>query len=570
MRGFSKSEYATRLARAQSLLAAKNLDGLLLTTEPELRYFTGFLTRFWESPTRPWFLLIPQTGPTTAIIPSIGVPLMQKMTAGEIRSWSSPDLQDDGITLLATSIAEIFGQKAKIGIPSGHETHLRMPLDSYFRLKDAISPSILTSDEGIMRTLRLVKSPAEIEKIKTACQIAGRAFDRVGEIAQIGTPFSQVCRDFQRLCLEEGADWVPYLAGGTGKMGYDDVISPATDEPLQESHVFMLDTGLVYDGYFCDFDRNFVLPPAPNSATTDSATLNSAYSRLLDATEAGKQAAIIGNTAADIYNAMNKILNQPPTASLPVPNLAATPLTPTADHIAPARPENNTDALLGDPATSLGGPTASPPAPNLAASALASNHSAAINQPPTTTAASPPARNPDAADHIAPAHPAPAPDHIAPAASSSLPAPNLAASALASAHQENTSAATPSTLAPATPPSISPGRLGHGLGMQLTEAPSFIPTDFTFLSSGMVITLEPSIFMPDGSVLVHEDVFVLLDSGLVQLSPLAPSCLSPLPPPPPRAQRAPRPHSRAAQRTPRAQPRARSHPPPSSIRSSSP
>ena len=49
-------------------MAAAGLDALLLTTEPEIRYFTGFLTPFWKSPTRPWFLVIPATGAPVAII----------------------------------------------------------------------------------------------------------------------------------------------------------------------------------------------------------------------------------------------------------------------------------------------------------------------------------------------------------------------------------------------------------------------------------------------------------------------------------------------------------------------
>ena len=52
-RGFPQSEFEARTGRAQRLMAAQDLGFLLLTTEPEVRYFSGFLTQFWESPTRP-------------------------------------------------------------------------------------------------------------------------------------------------------------------------------------------------------------------------------------------------------------------------------------------------------------------------------------------------------------------------------------------------------------------------------------------------------------------------------------------------------------------------------------
>ena len=40
------------------------------------------------------------------------------------------------------------------------------------------------------------------------------------------------------------------------------------------------------------------------------------------------------------------------------------------------------------------------------------------------------------------------------------------------------------------------GRMGHGLGLDLTEAPSLAPDDRTVLEAGMVITLEPSLTLP--------------------------------------------------------------------------
>lgn len=376
MRGFDRSEFIARVAKAQSLMWANGIDALLLTTEQNLRYFTGYLTRFWESPSRPWFLIVPQSGDPVAVIPSIGAALMAKTWIADIRTWSAPDLVDDGVSLLAQTLSEVLGQGARIGVPSGHETHLRMPLTDYARLQGLLPQMTFGPDANIVHQLRLVKSAAEVAKIETACAIAGRAFQRVPEIAAAGVPLERVFRDFQRLCLEEGADWVPYLAGGTGPLGYDDVISPATDAPLQSGAVLMLDTGLVWDGYFCDYDRNYAIG-AP------SAGLKSNWSRLLDATEAGKEAAKVGNTARDVFRAMDAICTG-----------------------------------------GQGGGDA--------------------------------------------------------------------------------------------------GRLGHGLGMNLTEWPSFINGDETELVDGMVITLEPGITMPDGSVLVHEDNFVITAHGPRQLSPAAP------------------------------------------------
>ena len=371
-RGFEGAEYQARLSRAQALMARAGLGALLLSLEADVRYFTGYLTRFWESPTRPWFLVVPATGKPIAVIPSIGAALMGATWIDDIRTWSAPDTRDDGVSLLADCLREVGGP---VGLPSGLESHLRMPLGDYASLQAALPAGTLTHDAGILRDLRQIKSGAEIAKIRHACAIAGRAFDRVPEIARTGTPLDQVFRHFQMLCLEEGADWVPYLAGGAGPDGYADVISPATPAPLRQGDVLMLDTGLVWDGYFCDFDRNFAVG-AP------SATAQSAHATLMDAIAAGLETARPGATAADVFHAMDQI---------------------------------TTGGAGGSDA----------------------------------------------------------------------------------------------------------GRLGHGLGMQLTEGLSFTPQDHTVIEVGMVLTLEPGVETGDGRIMVHEEDIVITDSGPKFLSPRA-------------------------------------------------
>ena len=66
------------------------------------------------------------------------------------------------------------------------------------------------------------------------------------------------------------------------------------------------------------------------------------------------------------------------------------------------------------------------------------------------------------------------------------------------------------------------GRLGHGLGIQLTEWPSNAAWDNTVLESGMVITLEPGMTYEFGKLMVHEENIVIRDEGPELLSRRAP------------------------------------------------
>ena len=375
MRGFSIDQFEKRTLKAQQLMQNHGLDALLLTTETNVRYFTGFLTRFWESPTRPWYLIIPSKGKPIAVIPSIGEALMSKTWLEDIRTWPSPDLEDDGISLLSDTLEEIARNK-NIGIPSGTETYVRMPQTDLKKLSQNVK---LTSDFDIIKKLRMTKSNEEIDKIKVACGIAAEAFSRVPEIAFENVNLDEVFRKFQVLCLESGADWVPYLAGGADTEGYDDVISPAKVAPLKKRDILMLDTGLVWDGYFCDYDRNW-------SVGTPSKVVSDSYSQLLEASDAAFELAKPGATASDLFNAMNSVLT---------------------------RNSLGTDA----------------------------------------------------------------------------------------------------------------GRLGHGVGMSLTEWPSLIPDDHTVLEQGMVLSLEPGITIKD-KIIVHEENIEITETGARYLSPKADKELS--------------------------------------------
>ena len=54
--------------------------------------------------------------------------------------------------------------------------------------------------------------------------------------------------------------------------------------------------------------------------------------------------------------------------------------------------------------------------------------------------------------------------------------------------------------------------LGHGIGMQVHESPSFSPTRKGTLAEGMVVTVEPGIYLPElGGVRIEDDVLVTKD-----------------------------------------------------------
>lgn len=377
LRGFPTSEFENRLSRAQRLMNNHDIAALLLTTEPEVRYFSGFLTQFWQSPTRPWFMVVPKRGKPVAVIPEIGAAAMAGTWLDDIRTWPSPVPQDDGISLLALTLQEVAGA-GRIGVPMGSETHLRMPLADFEVLRTKCHSAEFVDATPLIQALRLVKSESEITKIALICDIVSDAFEALPDLLTLGDTEEEVFRTFKIEILRRGVDDVPYLVGGAGPAGYEDIISPPSSRSLQRGDVLMLDTGSVFDGYYCDFNRNFALGSASDAARR-------AYDVLYQATEAGLRAVHPGATCADVFHRMW--------------------------------------------------------------------HQLASNSPSGATV----------------------------------------------------------------------GRLGHGLGMQLTEWPSLLPTDQTVLQPGMVLTLEPGISIAPGQMMIHEENVVIRETHAELLTRRAPA-----------------------------------------------
>jgi Xaa-Pro dipeptidase len=300
---FTRNEFDQRVERARRLMTRAKLDGLLVTSEPNMEYLAGFTTQFaWNTPTRPWYFVLPRTGKAAAVIPEIGIANWQATSwVQDIFSWPSPRPENEGLDLLTKVIRDVRRRYGRLGVELGPESRLGMPVADLLQLKEMILPFEMVDGFGVMRELRLVKSAAEIARIRRICRIASDAFDELPAIIWAGDSEKEVVRKFQAQLLLGGADKTPFAAIGSGQGGYKSIIMGPTNRKLAKGDVFLIDTGSRYDGYFCDFDRNFAIgrPSDPVRRIHDI---------LYRATDAGIKAARPGNTASDVFKAQAKVL----------------------------------------------------------------------------------------------------------------------------------------------------------------------------------------------------------------------------------------------------------------------
>jgi Xaa-Pro aminopeptidase len=375
--GFAPDEFERRTERAQQIMRKHELDAIVLTAPANFRYFSGFDSQFWESPTRPWFIVVPVDRQPVAVIPEIGAPEMLMTWIKDVRTWPAPRPSDDGTSLLAGALETLPRRFGRIGFELGREHSLRMPVVQFIELGSLLPGRELVNGSPCIWEIRMVKTEAEIDRIRHICRIASDAYARVPALVKVGDSEREAARKLKIELAAQGADSTPFLPAISGEGGVAQIVCGPHDTRIQPGDILFFDTGSTYDGYYCDFDRNYAVGRVSDEARR-------AHEAMWQATEAGIRAALVGATTDQVFEAMAKIIEE---------------------------------------AGSVGN--------------------------------------------------------------------NV-------------------------------GRLGHGLGMQLTEPPSNMPGDGTLLLENMVLTIEPGIEYAPGKMIVHEENIVIRPDGPELLTKRAP------------------------------------------------
>ena len=379
MNDFPKEEFTNRISKIQKNLDRENIEAIIITSPSNFRYFSGLDSNFWESPTRPWFLVISKKNPIKAIIPSIGITALEKTLIKDIEVWQSPNPNDEGVTLLKKTIKN-FPKHSKIGFELAFESHLRMSIQDFINIQKELSDYKFVDVSKIIWGLRKIKSENEIENITQICSIASNVFDTFPEKIYTNITEKKATSIFKKELINNGADYIMYMACASGEGGYDQIITNPTEKKLNNGDILIIDTGSTLNGYFCDFDRNFGFGKI-NDISLD------AYTKLWESIESTLEIIKPGISCAEIYSSLSK-------------NLIA---------------KDGNDGSVG--------------------------------------------------------------------------------------------------------------RMGHGLGLQLTEPPSIMRNDHTVIEKNMIITLEPSIELDKNKILVQEENLLITENGYKLLSTRTPEKL---------------------------------------------
>ena len=250
-------EYANRVNRARHLMREHGMDGLIVTDTMHYSYFTGHKVAPWMR-SRPSIFVLPLEG-EPALVTWSGPEMFARLYRQPFPSWVAdrriyPEVPFTGEQRVDWRIADILRDRnleaCKLGIELGRETWLGIPVIDFELLKEQLPGARFVDSGPVVWGCRLIKSEWEIDCMRNACAIGGKAWQRAFEDLHPGISSTAVQRNVLQYYVEGGADInsePPMVLGATGP-----------NRTFQNGDVLYIDGGCNYLGYKMDFARRAV------------------------------------------------------------------------------------------------------------------------------------------------------------------------------------------------------------------------------------------------------------------------------------------------------------------------
>ena len=301
---------ANRLERVRARVRGADLAGAVLVQPANLRYLTGFHSNAYS---RPLALVVPAAGEPTLIVPRLEETQARDMTpVADLRSYVEWDegsaaggrLDAEWRALLAGVLEERGLTGARLGLEqSGLGSAAARGLA-------AALPRVEWMDaSGWVETLRLVKSPEEVEHHRRAGQLAaagleaGFAVARAGgsELETKGASIAAVFTEGSRRCPD-----LAVAAAGNALVGerIAAVHAPATGRRARPGDPVFVVLSASVEGSHCELSRTIVVGGVP------TAEQRRWFRAVAWAHEAARSRAVPGTPGSDLDRAARGALKK--------------------------------------------------------------------------------------------------------------------------------------------------------------------------------------------------------------------------------------------------------------------
>ena len=284
---FSSDVYARRLAAAAAAAADAGLAGLVITPGYDLRYLVGSAAQTFERLTA---LVVPATGRPVVVVPRLELAALKESAILElgllVQDWVDGENPYD-------MVAVALGGHARVAVTDS------MPALHLLPLADRVGyVPVLATD--VLRELRMIKDPAEIDALRKAGAAIDRVHARVPEFLVPGRTEADVAADIAKAIVAEGHSSVAFIIVGSGPHGADPH-HECSDRVLQAGDIVVVDIGGPYaPGYNSDCTRTYSLGEPSAEIAEQYAVLQRAQAVAVDAGRPGVTAEQIDAAARDV------------------------------------------------------------------------------------------------------------------------------------------------------------------------------------------------------------------------------------------------------------------------------
>ena len=178
----------------------------------------------------------------------------------------------------------------------------KVTLSAFNAMQKNINASLKDSNElsDIIKTLRLIKTEDEVEKLKKAQNIAEKAYLEVLKIVKPGITERQIALELEYLMKKYGAERIAFdLITVTGKKTSLPHGVPS-DVEVQNGDFITFDIGAVYEGYHSDMTRTIVVGEASDEQKKIYDIVLKAHLEGLKAVKAGVSGYDVDKVCRDI------------------------------------------------------------------------------------------------------------------------------------------------------------------------------------------------------------------------------------------------------------------------------
>ncbi|TAL89109.1 MAG: M24 family metallopeptidase [Rhodanobacter sp.] len=293
---FSDTELKRRITGLRSIMAAKQLDAVVLTSWHSIKYYSDFLFTYFGR----FYAMVVTADDTVTISANIDAGMPWRRGYGEnivYTDWR----RDNYIHAIQEALRQRKVKVRRLGVEED-----TLPVDNHNKIQAAFSDATLVDVAQDAMRQRMIKSPEEIEVIKHGARIGDLGGEAIKaairediseyEVALIGTEamVHEIARTFPNSEIRD--TWVWFQSG----INTDGAHNWPTTRKLQRGDILSLNCFPMISGYYTALERTLFLG-APDQRSLELWKIN------VEVHNRGMELIKPGAVCKDIAAELNKI-----------------------------------------------------------------------------------------------------------------------------------------------------------------------------------------------------------------------------------------------------------------------